>query len=371
MSEHVVSKMTAVLARSSGRASVFAKVGDSITAHGHFLRCFAGDDIQWGEHAGLDEARGFFAKTRIDEGHVSFDRSSLAARSGWSTRAPMQGTPSLLEREVAAIHPGFAVVMLGTNDVYPAGVEPFERNLGAVLDRVLELGVVPLVSTIPPRNWSKQANSVIPEMNAVILALAQSRQVPWMDYHAALAALPGHGLAKDGIHPQTYKERGLGHPCWLTENALQQGINARNLIVLQALDRAKRFLVDRQLPEQAPPALQGSGDRNAPFVVPELPFADARERSATLIANAEGETVYSVSMASPARVRVRVFGDEGADLRLRVQTGDQGEEEVQGGARVADVTIGPAGARLVVRMSSRDGASAGQGFRVTMVALPP
>jgi hypothetical protein len=38
----------------------------------------------------------------------------------------------------------------------------------------------------------------------------------------------------------------------MTGEALQKGMNVRNLMVLQALDRARRFLVEGEAPEAEP-----------------------------------------------------------------------------------------------------------------------
>ena len=53
--------------------------------------------------------------------------------------------PSPLEREIAATRPGFAVVMLGTNETYAQGIYPFARNLLATVDALLGHGVVPVL----------------------------------------------------------------------------------------------------------------------------------------------------------------------------------------------------------------------------------
>jgi hypothetical protein len=361
MSQNVIERMTQVLRRSSGRPGVFAKVGDSITAHGHFLTCLAGNDIELGSHVELEATRRFFLATRADESHSSFDRTSLSAGSGWSTRVPLMGTPSPIERETAAIRPAFAVVMFGTNDVYREGIAAFERNLRSLVDRLLDLGVVPLVSTIPPRNWNREASELISEMNAVVRVVAQSRQVPWMDYHATLVALPRHGLAKDGIHPQTWKSGGLARPCWMTEAALQEGINARNLIVLQSLDRARRFLIEGEQAELVPSDLQGEGKSDSPFEIGTLPFVDARD------ACVAGDVVYRLPLGARARIRIRVFSDAGVRATARFYPGEQASDSASKGDTVLETEAGPGTMRVLVRAIGQG--TARGGYRVTMVEV--
>jgi hypothetical protein len=205
-----------------------------------------------GAHLELDETRRFFGVQKVDGPKSSFNRTSLSATVGWLTGQVLGGAPSFLDREIAAVKPAFAVVMLGTNDNRPAGLPIFTRNLAEVLDRTLAAGVIPLVSTIPPRDDSALAEARVVEINAAIRALAESRQVPLMDLHAALLPLPQHGLVRDGIHLSTIWEHDAPRPCRFTPEGLQKGMNVRNLLVLAALDRARRFVIEQGTPEAEP-----------------------------------------------------------------------------------------------------------------------
>jgi lysophospholipase L1-like esterase len=252
MTPAVVAKLKGVLAASGGKRDAFVKIGDSNTANPAFLACFGGQDVALGEHQALGATRAFFAAPKVDGLHGSFERTSTAATIGWLAGQPLQGAPSHLAQEVQAVKPAFAVVMLGTNDNRSFGFEEFVKNLGAVVDQTLAMGVIPLLSTIPPRDDSPQAAARVPEMNRVIRALAESRQIPLMDLYAALMPLPRHGLVADGIHLASYWKDNAPHACWMTGEALQKGMNVRNLVVLQALDRARRFLVEGEAPEAEP-----------------------------------------------------------------------------------------------------------------------
>ncbi|MCC6555738.1 MAG: SGNH/GDSL hydrolase family protein [Polyangiaceae bacterium] len=261
MTRDVVEHLRAVLARSPGRRDVFVKIGDSNTVNRSFLTCFAGDDVRLGAHAALAPTLAFFRAGRADAERTSFDRVTEAAAVGWLAGNVLAGDPAPLEREIAAVRPAFALVMLGTNDNRPGGLAPFARHLAEIIDRALALGVVPLVSTIPPRTDSPAADARVPELNAAIRALAGSRRVPLMDLHAALLPLRGHGLAADGIHLQMAVAAGAQHGCWLTHDALQRGMNVRNLVALTALDRARRFLLDGEPPEDDPAGPLAANDR--------------------------------------------------------------------------------------------------------------
>jgi lysophospholipase L1-like esterase len=252
MTPAVVARLKGVLAASGGARDAFVKIGDSNTANPGFLNCFAGKDVSLGEHGSLEATRAFFGGRKVDGAHVSFDRTSTSATIGWLAGQPLQGAPSHLAGEVAAVKPAFAVIMLGTNDDRAGGYEAFVKNLHAVVDTTLALGVVPLVSTLPPRDDDPHAGARIPEMNRAIRALAESRQIPLMDLNAALLPLPRHGLVSDGIHLASYWQDNAPHACRLTGPALQKGMNVRNLLVLEALDRARRFVVENESPESAP-----------------------------------------------------------------------------------------------------------------------
>lgn len=380
MSKSVVDGLRAVLAASSGRDAVFAKVGDSNTVNTNFLNCFDGPDLWLGEHAALEASRVFFGETLVDGTDSSYDRISLAAAVGWSAGNVIAGSPSALEQEVQAITPAFAVVMLGTNETYAQGVEPFDKNLLTIVDRLLELGVVPLLSTIPPRGDSAEANDLVPEMNAVVRAIAQSRQVPLMDLWLPLHDLPEYGLAGDGIHLQVYVSGGA-KGCWLTPEGLALGMNQRNLLTLEALDRARRFLIEGEPPEASPPPLAGAGTWRDPIVIDALPFVDGRDTSQSLVSEAdlyscgaqdEGgpEVVYRVVLDAPTTLRARVFDADSVDVDLQWLSGPSGAECVARGDKVLDVTAEAGTYWLTADSFVSGGAALAGAYRLTLVALP-
>ncbi|MSP60279.1 MAG: SGNH/GDSL hydrolase family protein [Myxococcales bacterium] len=379
VSPWVASHLGAVLAKSPGRKDVFAKVGASITVSTNFLHCFAGGDVKLDQYAALEPSRAWWKKTSADGVHTSFDRASLAAVVGWSAGKPLQGNPSPLEQEVAAIKPAFAVVMLGTNDTYVQGIYPFEKNLLAVVDGLLARGVVPLVSTIPPRGDTLEANALVPEMNAIIRAVAQARQVPFLDLWQTLVKLPAYGLAGDGVHLQAYVSGGV-HACWLTPPALQAGMNRRNLITLEALDRARRLLVDGGPADAEGPPLVGDGTWKSPLTVDALPFVDDRDtaKSTTSVAavyscgaqNEGGpEVVYRVQLAQAAKLRARVFVDDGVDVDLHWLDGPAPDRCLARADKQLDVQAGPGTYWLVADTFVSGGVARSGAYRLTLVRL--
>jgi hypothetical protein len=353
LSKTVVTRLAPVLAASTGRPGVFAKVGDSNTVNTGFLNCFSGNDVKLDTHAGLEPTRAFFAKTLADDSHTSFNRTTLAAKVGWSTGAVLAGNPSPIAQEVAAIAPGFAVVMLGTNDTYPQGVEPFSQNLLAVVDDLLGRGVVPLLTTIPPRADTAEAAALVPEMNAIVRAVAQARQVPMMDLEGTLDPIPGYGLTNDGVHLQIYASNGVAHPCWFDAAALSEGMNQRNLITLEALDRMRRYVLEGAPPESRPADLKGEGSWQSPFEIDSLPFVDDRDttKSNVSVANVYScsaadesgpEVVYRLSLSKLTQFRIHVLDGAGVDVDVHLMNDPGGADQCIARAdKQLDASLGP------------------------------
>jgi hypothetical protein len=377
MAPAVVDRLKAVLAASTHRREVFAKVGDSITESTTFFNCFSGTNITWDKESGLDPTRMYFDRVIVDGTHTSFDRPSAAAGVGWNAGTALAGSPSPIAQELAAVDPAFAVVMFGTNDTSTTGQFAFEKNLRGVIDTLLAAGVIPVVSTIPPRGDSTTMNDLVPEMNAIIRALAESRQVPLVDYWQTLIGLPNYGLAGDGVHPQAF---GSGS-CWFTTDALKFGANQRNRVSLQALDRVKRFVVDNATPEATPPAPRGAGTFADPRVVDVLPFVDSDDTAASTSSTAnvyscgtqnEGgpEIVYKLELSAPTRLRARVYCDDNVDVDLHWLDGPAPTSCLARNDKTIEVTAGPGTFYLAADTFVSSGTAKSGKYRLTIVALP-
>jgi len=259
------------------QADVFAKIGASITVSRNFMHCFAGGHVDLAGRDALQATIDHFLAGDAG-GTDPFTRDSVSATVGWSAGAALAGEPSPLDREVAALAPVVAVIMYGTNDIQQRSPDRYGDQLLTLVDTLLGYGVVPLLSTIPPRDDDEWADGQVPVYNALVRAAAQGRLVPLVDFHAELAALPDHGLGPDGIHPTTYRPGGAARACALTAEGLRSGYNVRNLITLEALDRLRQTLLDgRAPPDAAAPVLEGDGSPDEPFRIASLPFSDLRD----------------------------------------------------------------------------------------------
>lgn len=179
---------------------VFAKVGDSLTATSALLACFDGGAVELADHARLVPTIAHFARGDA-AGTSPYARWSIAAAGGATARDPLIGEPSTLERELAALDPRFALVMLGTNDArYGRTLDAFGADLWTIVDYALARGTIPIVSTIPALA-DPASDARVPTFNRVVRAIAQGRGIPLVDLHGALASLPARGLSADGLHP--------------------------------------------------------------------------------------------------------------------------------------------------------------------------
>ncbi len=242
ITEFVAHNLRRIAAKNpSLRDDRFIKIGDSITVSGNFLYCFSGGRVELGRNASLEKTLSHF-HAGADAGLDPFARQSRAAEVGWSAWQALSGNPAPMDAELHDLDARFAVVMFGTNDIEMGEPERFSHDLSEIVDRLLSRGVIPILSTIPPRGDRRVKNALVPSYDAAIRDAAQTRQIPLIDYHRALMAEPHHGLGHDGIHPSVYKGPLGRTPCDLTPQGLRFGFNLRNLLTLQALDRAWRAL---------------------------------------------------------------------------------------------------------------------------------
>jgi hypothetical protein len=306
--------------------AVFIKVGDSATVNRAFMRCLSDDDELWLD--GRDELRPTIERIRAARvpGGDSFARDSEAAAVGWSAHLVLRGAPSHLAEEVRATNPRFALVMFGSNDVELGRIARFGTRMTALVDRLLEWGVVPVLSTIPRRNDDPEADREVPRYNALIRALAEGRRVPLVDLERALRALPERGLASDGVHPSAPVVDGRARGCDFTARGLRFGQNVRNLLNLRMLAHLQGVLAREEAPEapEAPPAAGVErridaprfavlGDtRGGPRAVDAYPGCGADQDESG------PERRYPLRLEAPATVRARVMYEDGVDVDVHL-----------------------------------------------------
>ena len=271
-------RLQAVVARGrllGNRATVFAKVGDSITAGSAFLAALDCDVRPvWGIYGRLRTTVEFYRRTEVGgssvpcEPSTSFGRDSLAAVPGWTVddalafpgrapHAPCIDGESRLECEYRELRPAVAIVMYGTNDLgRDADPKRFRKGLRELVQTSVDWGVVPILSTIPPRLDNRRLGRRVAAYNAAIARVAREARVPLLNYWRSLQGprVIRFGLSRDGVHPEV-----LGR-CQPDCNSLdfgrrgvRYGVNLRNLTALQALHKVRRVVLRDGAPDPPRP----------------------------------------------------------------------------------------------------------------------
>jgi hypothetical protein len=211
-------------------ANAFSKIGDCESTPTWFLGPFDGKpaDYSLGPYTDLNEV--------IQAFHGSFGRTSLAAGRGfssanalaplWADHKSCQANETPLACEVRVQQPAYALVMLGTNDVYHQDV--FEKNMHTIIDFLIEKGVIPILATKADNLEGDGA------VNETIARLAYEYDLPLWNFWRAVQPLPDHGLQEDGSH-LTWAGPYFDDPI-----RMQSAWPWRNLTALQVLETVRR-----------------------------------------------------------------------------------------------------------------------------------
>jgi len=357
----VAAELGRIAALAPGAEQVFGKVGDSITVAPSFLACFdGGGDL--GSHTALADTLADF-RAGDAGGATPFGRTSLAATGGWTAEDVVTGSPAPIDAELAAIDPRYAVVMLGTNDVrFGRTLDAFGSDLWTIVDRARDRGAIPILSTIPAMHGDPGSNALVPLFNRVIRAIAQGRELPLIDLHLAMSTLADDGIGGDGIHPTVAPEGG----CALTASGLAFGYNVRNLLTLEALDRARRARGGEALDPTAP-RRTGTGAHADPVLgqLPLVDLGDTRRGDAAFasyggcgLATPGREIVYRLDLTAATAIDAFVVDRAPVDVDLAILAGSLAEPAcVAAGDHTASATVGPGPVYIVVdsRSAAADG----------------
>jgi hypothetical protein len=227
------------------RANVFSKVGDSIT-----VATYVYYPIGWGQYnlqnySDLQPVVYYFSSATARTSN-SFANDSLSADNGWTTshildpgRAAAgicQAGETPIQCEYRVVKPSVALIMVGTNDVAVMSGADYAFNLGRIVQTSIDMGVIPVLSTIPLRNGF---DAKVSEFNSIVINTARANDIPLWDYAAAMAQIPNGGLSSDGAHP-SWPPGDYWQSANFTYENLQYGYTMRNLTALQALDAVWR-----------------------------------------------------------------------------------------------------------------------------------
>ena len=204
----------------------FSKIGDCGSTPGWFL----GDFDRGPRYYDLGDYQELSRVIQAYQG--SYDRASLAARSGfnasapfvalWSDRTHCQAGEAPLACEYRVHKPIMAFIMLGTNDVWHP--DEFEPQMRKIIEFSIQSGVVPIPATKADNQEGDHS------INATIARLAWEYEIPLWNFWAAVNSLPDHGLQEDQVH-LTWAGNGFDDPETLTK-----AWPIRNLTALQVLN---------------------------------------------------------------------------------------------------------------------------------------
>jgi hypothetical protein len=235
------------------RPNVFSKVGDSITESLFTLRPVGEQLYTLGDYWYLQPVIEYYS-LEVARTANSFRNNSLAAKTGWNSDTlldPAYNDKTLcypaespLECEYRHTRPAIALIMIGTNDVGFLGEDLYRRNLTRIVEISITRGVIPVLSTIPPRLDRPELNQRVDRFNDIVIDTATIYQVPWLDYFSAMARLPALGLNTDGVHPNI-PANGYKASADFTGDNLNYGYVIRNLTWLTALDAVWRLVIAR------------------------------------------------------------------------------------------------------------------------------
>ncbi|MEO1269671.1 MAG: SGNH/GDSL hydrolase family protein, partial [Myxococcota bacterium] len=341
---YVAANLQAIADLEDRQNQVFMKVGASSTVNTNTLFCLATDDTH--DLDGREELEPTLAFFRQGDaaGTTPFDRPTEAALSGRSAGWAMDGDPSPLDQEIAAIDPRYALLHYGTNDMqlgttYASALYVFADRYLRLVEMNQEQGIVPLLFTIFPRGDRAEADRWVNTYNAVIRGVGQGLQVPVVDVHRAVLPLPDRGLSSDGIHPNVYRSGGQSRACIFTPDGLQYGFNVRNLVTLEALHRLRLAVAEELPPDREGIPIPGDGSPDAPIVIEELPFthmADTRESPHRNLDRYSGcnanqnesgpEILYRLQLDTEARLRFMLFDQGEVDIDLHILDASATEE---------------------------------------------
>jgi hypothetical protein len=236
------------------REDVFAKIGDSNTAFPEYLTALGtpGYDPHAAGLGGRPELLATWAayfRTPVEpSGANSFNRKSAAARTAWQSAQ----TRASAAAETDALRPAVAVVMVGTNDAGgPNDIPAFKAEVSALVQQLLDRGVIPVLSTIPDLLVNGGALADRPAAyNRAVLELGDQFDVPVWNFWNQIHPLPNSGLRDDDIH-LSISPGGSGrfHP-----GDLAFGANVRNLTTLEVLAHVRRVVFADAPPDGFTPA---------------------------------------------------------------------------------------------------------------------
>jgi lysophospholipase L1-like esterase len=151
-----------------------------------------------------------------------------------------------LARILDTYKPQAVVLMLGTNDASQRrDVKAYAKDLDEAIGLMLERGIVPIVSTIPPHVGQPD---LAKQINEAIRAAAEKNKLPLIDFEReVLARRPddwnGTLLGKNDVHPASVNGVAASAPP-TEDNLRSNGYLLRGWLSVKKIAEVKRAVFD-------------------------------------------------------------------------------------------------------------------------------
>jgi lysophospholipase L1-like esterase len=242
-----------------GRPGVVLHIGDSIThanPYGQWPRSGEGKTeadkaiLRW-MHSGAENETDGWWLARFD--HPDGGRSYTACggiRADEMLAGGKQRMPSFAKL-LDTYKPQMVILMLGTNDASAGrGVEAYQADMAKAVDLMLERGIIPILSTIPPHigqpDKAKAYNEALRD-----LAKEKKRAIPLIDYEMEILKRRrddwnGTLLGKNDVHPTAGVNGTNATSAPTAENLRNSGYLLRGWLSVQKVAEVKRTVLDEE-----------------------------------------------------------------------------------------------------------------------------
>ncbi|MFN8178069.1 MAG: GDSL-type esterase/lipase family protein [bacterium] len=148
----------------------------------------------------------------------------------------------------------WALLMFGTNDIDEGGwsAAAWKATYRTFVQGYVDLGVVPVLSTIPPE-LAHVGDGRVEAANVAVVQLADEMLVPWVDYHALILHFQpqnwlGTLIGADGTHP-TAATGGRGFS--FVAQSSTDGYALRTKLTFDAAEKLRAIVFEDGVPDGA------------------------------------------------------------------------------------------------------------------------
>jgi hypothetical protein len=153
----------------------------------------------------------------------------------------------------------WTIIMFGTNDIDEWNWNPvsWKEELRGFVQGYVDLGVVPVLSTIPPE-LAHVGDGHVEQANAAIVSLAGEMQVPWIDFYGLILHFQpvnwvGTLISNDGTHPTAATGgRGFSHSAQTSTD----GYALRTKLAFDAAEKLRAIVFEDGVPDPGATSVQ-------------------------------------------------------------------------------------------------------------------